>query len=78
MGRQSCKMTKRPLAVFEKCFCVRNSPSCTLSQNGYGDRRVKARKNTCCLPLDMITALHVHEASRRSGYGSSRRSVGYQ
>ena len=30
------------------------------------------------LPLDKITALHVHWASRRSSYGASRRSVGHQ
>jgi hypothetical protein len=65
-------------AVFEKCLRDRNSPIGTLSQNGYGDRRVKARQCTCCLPLDTITALHVHGASRRSGYGASRRSVGHQ
>jgi hypothetical protein len=69
---------KTLLAVFEKGLRDRNSPICTLSQNGYGDRRVKARKCSCCLPLDKITALHVHGASRRSGYGASRRSVGHQ
>jgi hypothetical protein len=54
---------KTLLAVFEKGLLDRNSPICTLSQNGYGDRPVKARKCTCCLPLDNITALHVHGAS---------------
>jgi hypothetical protein len=38
-------------AVFEKCLCDRTSPVCTLSQNGYGGRRVKARKCTCFFPL---------------------------
>jgi hypothetical protein len=65
-------------AVFEKGLRDRNSPIGALSQNRYGDRRFKARKCTCCLPVDKITALHVHEASRRSGYGASRRSVGHQ
>jgi hypothetical protein len=69
---------KTLLAVFEKGLRDRNGLICTLSQNGYGDRPVKARKCTCCLPLDKITALHVHGASRRSGYGASRRGVGYQ
>ena len=69
---------KTLLAVFEKRLRDCNSPICTLSQNGYGDRRVKARKCTCCLPLDKITALHEHGASRRSGDGASRRSVGHQ
>jgi hypothetical protein len=69
---------KTLLAVFEKGLRDRNSPSCTLSQNGYGDRRVKARKCTCCVPLDKIPALHVHGASRRSGYEASRRSVVHQ
>jgi hypothetical protein len=65
-------------AVLEKGLRDLNSPMCTLSQNGYGDRRVKARKCTCCLPLDKITAVHVHGASRRIRYGASRRSVGHQ
>jgi hypothetical protein len=69
---------KTLLAVFDKGLRERNSPICTLSQNGYGDRWDKARKCTCCLPLDKITALHVHGESRRSGYGASRRSVGHQ
>ena len=76
--RQSCKMTKMLLAVLEKGLCDRNSPICTLSQNGYGDLRVKARKCSCFLPLDKITALHVHGASRRSGYWASRRTAGHQ
>ena len=66
------------LAVFEKGLRDCNSPICTVSQNDYGDRRVKARKRTCCLPLDKITALHAHGASRRSGDGASRRSAGRQ
>jgi hypothetical protein len=65
-------------AVLEKGLRDLNSPMYTLSQNGYGDRRVKARKCTCSLPLDKITALHVHGASRRIGYGSGRRSVGHK
>jgi hypothetical protein len=69
---------KTLLAVFAKGLRDSNSPIYTLSQNGYGDRRVKARKCSCCLPLGKITALHVHGASRRSGYGASRRSVGHQ
>ncbi len=51
---------KTLLAVLEKGLRDRNSPSCTSSQNGYGDLRVKARKCSCCLPLDKITALHEH------------------
>ena len=66
------------LAVFEKGLRDCSSPICTLSQNGYGDRRVKALKCSCCLLLDNITALHGHGASRRSGYGASRRIVGHQ
>jgi hypothetical protein len=58
-------------AVLEKGLRDLNSPMYTLSQNGYGDRRVKARKCTCCLPLDKITALHVQRASRRIGFGAS-------
>ncbi len=69
---------KTLLAVFEKGLRDRNRPFCTLSQSGYGDPQVKTRKCACCLPLDKITALHVHWASRRSGYGASRRSVGHQ
>ena len=69
---------KTLLAVFEKRLRGCNSPVCNLSQNGYGDRWVKARKCTCCLPVDKITALHVHGASRGSGYGEIRRSVGHQ
>jgi hypothetical protein len=42
---------KTLLAVFEKGLRDRTSPICSLSQNGYGDRRVKARKCSCCLPL---------------------------
>ena len=32
------------LAVFDKGLRDHNSPICTLSQNGYGDQRAKARK----------------------------------
>ena len=69
---------KTLLTVFETGLRDRNSPICTSSQKRYGDRRVKAWKCTCCLPLDKITALHEHGASRRSGDGASRRSVGHQ
>ena len=78
-GPQVVQDDKTLLAVFEKRLRdCNNTPTCTLSQNGYGDRRVKARKYTCCLPVDKITALHVHGASRGSGYGEIRRSVGHQ
>jgi hypothetical protein len=49
---------KLPPAVFEKGLRDRNSPICTLRQNGYGARRVKARKYSCFLPLAQITVLH--------------------
>jgi hypothetical protein len=52
------------------------------SQNGYGDQRAKARKYTCCLPLDKVAALHVHGAKRRSfmstGGAGERWSSGMQ
>jgi hypothetical protein len=55
VGRESCKMTRTLHAVFYKCLRDRSSSICALSQNGYGDRRVKARRCTCCVPLDKIT-----------------------
>ena len=48
-------MTRTLQAVLEKCLRDRNSPIWALSQNGYGDRRVKARRCTCCVPLEKIT-----------------------
>jgi hypothetical protein len=53
---------KLPPAVFEKGLRGRNSPICTLTQNGYGDQRANAWKHICFLVLDKITALHVHGA----------------
>jgi hypothetical protein len=38
--------------VFEKGPRDRDSPICNLSQNGYGDRRVKGTRCTWCLPLE--------------------------
>ena len=55
VGRESCKMTRTLQAVLEKCLRDRSSPICALSQNVYGDRRVKARRCTCRVPLDKIT-----------------------
>jgi hypothetical protein len=66
------------LAVFEKGLRDRHSPICILSQDGNGDRRVQARKGTCCSSLVKITALYVHGASRRIGYGASRRRARHQ
>ena len=40
---------KTLLAVFENGSRDRNDPICTLSQNGYGDQRAKARKYMCWL-----------------------------
>jgi hypothetical protein len=84
-GRESCKMTRMLQAVFEKCLRDCNSRICALSQNGYGDRRVKARKCTCCVPLDKNhrsrralvvsdarcnTAIHGMAVSDQDGYRS--------
>jgi hypothetical protein len=70
------------LAVFEKGWRDRNNSMCTLSQNGYGDQRDKARRYTCSLPRDEIAALHVHGAKRRSfvvtGGAGERWSSGMQ
>ena len=38
--------------VYEKGPRDHNSPMCTLSQNGYGDQRVKGTRCTWCLPLE--------------------------
>jgi hypothetical protein len=65
VGRESCKMTRTLQAVFEKCLRDRNSPIYVLSQNGYGDRRVKARRWTCCVPLDKIIGAGEHRLSAK-------------
>jgi hypothetical protein len=57
---------KLPPDIFENGLRDRNSPMCTLSQHGYGAQRAKARKYTCLLPVDKITALRVHGAKTRS------------
>jgi hypothetical protein len=43
-----------PPAVFEKGLCDRATTICTLSQNGYSDRRVKARRCTWLFFVPLI------------------------
>jgi hypothetical protein len=72
---------KLPPAVCEQKMRDRNSPMCTLSQNGYVARRVKERKYTCLLTLANTTALHAcawGEEKKHRGYGVSRKSHGHQ
>jgi hypothetical protein len=72
---------KLPPALYKKSLRDRNSPMCTLKQDGYGARRVKARKYTCFLTLANTTALHAcawGEEKKRRGYGASKRAVGHQ